>query len=254
MGMQYTNSSCNANCQESRIQNLYWSNWLNVVWMTYSDQSIPWPINARSWQILCWDVSKIGTFISPIINVVRVVQEHLMAHWWKAFFDGLCQKVAPWHQIWAQIHTVSRCDTEFVAARLCHIPLISPMNGVRVTQEHLVAYWCQAMAHFELGCGKNYHLDTKSGPKLTLFQGVTKYMLLPDYFISLTYFQLMVLGWPKSILWPISFRRWHILSCSLSQKCAPWHQIWAQIHTVSRFDMTPYLLLWDYFIPLTYFQ
>jgi hypothetical protein len=63
------------------------------------------------------------------------------------------------------------------------------MNGVRVTQEHLVAYWCQAMAHFELGCGKNYHLDTKSGHKLTLFQGVTKYMLLPDYFISLTYFQ-----------------------------------------------------------------
>jgi hypothetical protein len=26
------------------------------------------------------------------------------------------------------------------------------MNAVWVVQEHLMAHWCQAMAHYELGC------------------------------------------------------------------------------------------------------
>ena len=42
------------------------------------------------------------------------------------------------------------------------------MNVVWVAQEHLMAHWCQAMAHFELGCVKKWHLDAKSGQKLTL--------------------------------------------------------------------------------------
>jgi hypothetical protein len=129
----------------------------------------------------------------------------------------ICQKLAPWHQIWAKTHTVSSCDTISVASRLFHIILISPMTGVRVTQEHLMAYWCQAMAHFELWYVKNWHLDIKSGPKLTLFQGVTPYLLLPDYFISSSYLQWMMLGWPKSIWWPIGVRPWHILSCGMSK-------------------------------------
>jgi hypothetical protein len=42
-----------------------------------------------------------------------------------------------------------------------------------MAQEHLMAHWCQAMARFELGCVKKWHLDAKSGEKLTLFQAVT---------------------------------------------------------------------------------
>jgi hypothetical protein len=91
------------------------------------------------------------------------------------------------------------------------------MSGVRVTQEHLMVYWCQAMAHFELWCVKNWHLDIKSGPKLTLFCGFRPYLLLPDYFISSSYLQWLVLGWPKSIWWPIGVRPWHILSYDMSK-------------------------------------
>jgi hypothetical protein len=68
--------------------------------------------------------------------------------------------------------------------------LISPKIGVIVTQEHsLMAHWSQAMAHFDLGYVKIWQLDVKSGQKLTLFQDVTAYLLLLDYFISSTYLQ-----------------------------------------------------------------
>jgi hypothetical protein len=50
--------------------------------------------------------------------------------------------------LWGKTHTVSRCDTVSVAARLVHIIHLPPMNGVRVTQEHLMAHWCQAITHF----------------------------------------------------------------------------------------------------------
>jgi hypothetical protein len=65
------------------------------------------------------------------------------------------------------------------------------MNVVWVAQEeHLVAHWCQAMASFWPGCCvKNWHLDAKSGQKLTQFQGLTAYLLLSDYFISPIYLQ-----------------------------------------------------------------
>jgi hypothetical protein len=47
-----------------------------------------------------------------------------------------------------------------------------------------MAHWCQTMTYFELSCVKSWHLEGKSKPKLTLFLGVTPYLLLPDYFIS----------------------------------------------------------------------
>jgi hypothetical protein len=37
-----------------------------------------------------------------------------------------------------------------------------------------------------LSLSYKWHFDAKSGQKLTLFQGVTVYPLLPDYFISST--------------------------------------------------------------------
>jgi hypothetical protein len=63
------------------------------------------------------------------------------------------------------------------------------MNVAWVAQEHLMAHWCQAMAHFELSCVKNWHLDAKVEQKLTLFQDMTAYLFLPDYFISSIYLQ-----------------------------------------------------------------
>jgi hypothetical protein len=82
---------------------------------------------------------------------------------------------------------------------IIHIPP-SPRNVVWVTQEHLMAHWCQAMAHFELGCVKKWHLNAKSGQNLTQFKVcLTAYLLLSDYFISSIHPQGMLLGLPKSI-------------------------------------------------------
>jgi hypothetical protein len=85
-------------------------------------------------------------------------------------------------------------DSISIAVRLFHIIHLPPRNVVWVAQEHLMAHWCQAMAHFELGCVKKWHLDAKSGQNLNLFQCLTAYLLLSDYFISSIYPQGMLFG------------------------------------------------------------
>jgi hypothetical protein len=74
----------------------------------------------------------------------------------------------------------SSCD-----CRLFHITHnISQTNAERVAQEDPMANRCQAMAYFELDCVSNWLLEAKSGPKLTMFQGMTAYPLMSDIFIS----------------------------------------------------------------------
>jgi hypothetical protein len=100
-----------------------------------------------------------------------------MAHWCQAmahFELGGCVK--KWHldaKSGQKLTLVSMFDSISIAVRLFHIIHIPPRNVVWVAQEHLMVYWCQAVAHFELGCVKKWHLNAKSGQNLTLFQCLT---------------------------------------------------------------------------------